>query len=215
MSVQLTIVQGSAADWPLQAQNRGGSTTPTFGSSDTLTATIWVGVDQTALFQPSVSWYTANGTQTGYGQGQVLVSPTAARAPRSNKMGRTVSKSGGRKRVWAARPPASSARPSPCYLRQGPRRPPSPRIASSRTCSNGLRGWHSCSVRIPTPKDSIRSGFSPATGWIGSSSITIAGPRSDSSRNTRPWHSRSAAASAGVDRSGQVRPCSRTCRKTS
>ena len=80
MSVQLTIVQGSAADWPLQAQNRGGSSTPTFGSSDTLTATVWVGVDQTALFQPAVAWYTANGTQTGYGQGQVLVSPTAAQS---------------------------------------------------------------------------------------------------------------------------------------
>ncbi len=87
MSVQLTIVQGSAADWPLQAQNRGGASVPTFGSSDTLTATVWIGVNQTALFQPAVSWYTANGTQTGYGQGQVLVSPTAAQSTQLEQNG--------------------------------------------------------------------------------------------------------------------------------
>ena len=37
-------------------------------------------MNQTAVFQPTVGWYTANSTQTGYTQGQVLVSPTAAQS---------------------------------------------------------------------------------------------------------------------------------------
>jgi len=34
----------------------------------------------TALFSPAVTWYTANSTQTGYDQGQVLVSYTIAQS---------------------------------------------------------------------------------------------------------------------------------------
>ena len=80
MSLQLTIVQGSAADWPLQAENRGGASTPTYAAGDTLAAVVWVGQTQTQLFAPTVAWYTAGSTQTGYGQGQVLVSVTAAQS---------------------------------------------------------------------------------------------------------------------------------------
>jgi hypothetical protein len=77
---KLILVQGSAADFPLQAVNRGGKTFPAFAAGDALTAQVFAGQNQTALFTPTVGWYTAGGTQTGYGQGQVLVSITAAQA---------------------------------------------------------------------------------------------------------------------------------------
>ena len=80
MSLSLTIVQGSATDWPLQAQNRGGQSQPVYASGDTLMASVWSGDTTTVLFSPTVAWYTAGSTQTGYGQGQVLVSPTAAQS---------------------------------------------------------------------------------------------------------------------------------------
>jgi hypothetical protein len=77
---RLTIVQGSAADFPLQAVNRGGKTFPTYAAGDALTAQVFAGQNQTALFTPTVGWYTAGSSQTGYGQGQVLVSITAAQS---------------------------------------------------------------------------------------------------------------------------------------
>lgn len=72
--LQLEIINGSSADWPLQATNRGGLTNPAYASGDTLTAMIWSGDDQAVLCSPATAWYTANGTQTGFDQGQVLVS---------------------------------------------------------------------------------------------------------------------------------------------
>jgi hypothetical protein len=74
----LTVVQGAYADWPLQAWNRGSQTAPAFAAGDTLAAYVYAGSSQAQLFAPAVAWYTAGGTQTGYAQGQVLVSPTAA-----------------------------------------------------------------------------------------------------------------------------------------
>jgi hypothetical protein len=56
--LQLDVVQGSSADWVLAAINRDGSTPTGFLSSDTLTATVWQGQSQTALFSPTVSWNT-------------------------------------------------------------------------------------------------------------------------------------------------------------
>jgi hypothetical protein len=76
----LIIVQGGAADWPLQTWNRGSQTTPAYASGDTLTAYVYPGGSQASLFSCTVGWYTAGSTQTGYGQGQVQVSVTSAQS---------------------------------------------------------------------------------------------------------------------------------------
>ena len=56
--LELEVVQGSAADWVLGAINRDGSTPTGFLGTDTLTATVWQGQSQAALFSPTVSWNT-------------------------------------------------------------------------------------------------------------------------------------------------------------
>ena len=76
----LSIVQGACADWPLQCWQRGAITAPVFAAGDTLAAYVYPGQSQARLFAPAVIWYTASNTQTGYGQGQVLVSVTAAQS---------------------------------------------------------------------------------------------------------------------------------------
>jgi hypothetical protein len=74
--LQLSIVQGSAADWPIQGVNRGNLSAPVFKAGDTLTATVWAGDAQTAICEPQASWYTRGGTQNGYEQAQALVAMT-------------------------------------------------------------------------------------------------------------------------------------------
>lgn len=51
-----------------------------FASGDTLAAYVYPGQEEASLFSPAAAWYTAGNTQTGYGQGQVLVSITAAQS---------------------------------------------------------------------------------------------------------------------------------------
>jgi hypothetical protein len=77
---QLRIVQGAYADYPIQSWNRGKVTQPAYASGDTLAAYVYQGQSDTVLFAPSVTWYTAGSTQTGYTQGQVLVSITGAQS---------------------------------------------------------------------------------------------------------------------------------------
>jgi hypothetical protein len=76
----LTIVVGAAADFPVQTWNRGNASKPVYTSADALTAYCYQGRSLTALFSPAVAWYTANSTQTGYDQGQVLLSITSMQA---------------------------------------------------------------------------------------------------------------------------------------
>jgi hypothetical protein len=73
---RLALVQGAAADFALQCWNRGGQTRAAFASGDTLSAAIYQVTVPTPVCQPAVEWYTAAGTQTGYDQGQIVVSPT-------------------------------------------------------------------------------------------------------------------------------------------
>ncbi len=75
-----TIVVGSAFDLPVQAWLRGGATKAAFSAGDTLVASVLQQNVSTPIFQPTVTWYTAGNTQTGYGQGQVVVSGTNAQA---------------------------------------------------------------------------------------------------------------------------------------
>ena len=76
----LTIVIGSHEDYPLQCWNRGAQSAPVFLADDVMTAYVYRGQDQSTVFSPTVAWYTKNSTQTGYDQGQVLVTITSAQA---------------------------------------------------------------------------------------------------------------------------------------
>jgi hypothetical protein len=71
----LTITQGMYFSRVLQINTVGNPPTPATGvftASYTLSASVWIGQNQTALFAPTVSWWTNDNTQTGYTQGQVL-----------------------------------------------------------------------------------------------------------------------------------------------
>jgi hypothetical protein len=76
--VRLTIVQGAAEDFALQCWNRGGQTRPAFAAGDTLSTAIYQRAVVTPICQPAVEWYTAGDTQTGYDQGQIVVSSANA-----------------------------------------------------------------------------------------------------------------------------------------
>jgi len=78
---KLEIIQGAKRDWPLQCWNQGAQTVPTdWAAGDTLSATLYPGQAQTPIFDVAVAWYTASGTQTGYGQAQVQATITAAQS---------------------------------------------------------------------------------------------------------------------------------------
>lgn len=77
---QLKITIGAHRDWPLQCWNEGAATPATFAATDGLSAYVYRGQDQAALFAPQVAWYTAGGTQTGYGQGQVQATIASAQS---------------------------------------------------------------------------------------------------------------------------------------
>jgi hypothetical protein len=53
---ELSLVQGSAAYFILAAVDRDGSTPSQLLSSDTLTAVVWAGQNQAALFSPTATW---------------------------------------------------------------------------------------------------------------------------------------------------------------
>jgi hypothetical protein len=73
----IAIVRGAAVDLALQCWNRGGQASA-FSAGDILVAAIYQRQVASPVCQPSVAWYTAGGTQTGYDQGQIVVSAAAA-----------------------------------------------------------------------------------------------------------------------------------------
>jgi hypothetical protein len=77
MPEQLTITVGANAPFKLQCKNRGALSAPQFLMTDGLSAYVYQGQDQAALFGASVQWYTAGGTQTGYDQAQIQVTIAA------------------------------------------------------------------------------------------------------------------------------------------
>ncbi len=76
MSMSLiTAYQGLQSDRVLQIVNLDGTAAANvFTSGSVLSADVWEGQNQQSIFSPSVSWYTAGSTQTGYDQGQVALS---------------------------------------------------------------------------------------------------------------------------------------------
>ncbi len=69
----LTIVQAADRDFPVQTFLQGGIATPVYSSSDSLSGAVFQGRTLTPIFIPTVGWYTKNGLQTGYDQGQILI----------------------------------------------------------------------------------------------------------------------------------------------
>jgi hypothetical protein len=64
MGISLELVQGTARDFPFQVQNPDG-TVPTgiFLSTDTLSATVWQGQNETPVLTPAASWISASSAQ--------------------------------------------------------------------------------------------------------------------------------------------------------
>jgi hypothetical protein len=73
--LDLSVVQGSAADWVLAAVNRDGTVPTGFLNTDTLVSAVWSGQDQTTIFNPTVSWFDSTTGQVNVG---VIESQTAA-----------------------------------------------------------------------------------------------------------------------------------------
>jgi hypothetical protein len=71
------IVAGAATSYPIQCRARGDVSNSTFLVGDTLSAYVCQGWQpefppSIYVFQPSIGWYTPDGTQTGYDEGQIL-----------------------------------------------------------------------------------------------------------------------------------------------
>jgi hypothetical protein len=80
MSSPLTVVAGEVFSIPLQCKLRGSGSPALFNSDDTLTAGIRPAHGSADVITPAVTWYTRRGNQTGYSQGQVQPSATAAQS---------------------------------------------------------------------------------------------------------------------------------------
>ena len=78
MNTTISIVVGDAVDVPIQCWTRGGAVSAVYAPGDTLSSAVYQSRATSPLFLPTAAWYTAMGTQTGYGQGQVVVSFTNA-----------------------------------------------------------------------------------------------------------------------------------------
>lgn len=60
MGLELSLIQGMSADFPLQAYNRDGTAAVNvFLNSDTLTCKVWAGQDQQTIFAPAITWISA------------------------------------------------------------------------------------------------------------------------------------------------------------
>ncbi len=75
---EIPAYQGAQTDTVIQlAIPNGQPAAGIFGSSTTLGSAVWQGQNQQQLAYPAVSWFTGPPTQTGYDQGQVLISPNS------------------------------------------------------------------------------------------------------------------------------------------
>ena len=74
----LYLVTGQPTAVPIQCYLRGSGTTPAiYNADDTLTAAVRPSRQTGNVFAPAIAWYTADNTQSGYGQGQVEASFSA------------------------------------------------------------------------------------------------------------------------------------------
>ncbi len=84
----ISAYQGLQSDRVLQIVNLDGTAAASvFTSGSALSAVAWEGQNQAGLFSPTVAWYTAGSTQTGYTQGQFTLSITGANTATLNPAG--------------------------------------------------------------------------------------------------------------------------------
>ena len=69
MGLSLEITQGTARDFPLQINNPDGTAATQFVNTDTLTASVWQGQNETPVLTPAVTWLNSNAPA-----GQILIS---------------------------------------------------------------------------------------------------------------------------------------------
>lgn len=69
-----TIVTGLATDYIVQTWLRGSTTPAAYALGDVLVGNCYRSGTTMALFQPAVTFYTKSGSQTGYTEGQILIS---------------------------------------------------------------------------------------------------------------------------------------------
>ena len=76
----IPVVSGDAANIPLQTWCYGALAAGRYGATDVLSAAVYRYRSAQPLFQPTVSWRVVGdqATQTGYDEGQVVVSMTGA-----------------------------------------------------------------------------------------------------------------------------------------
>jgi hypothetical protein len=67
----LNLVTGWPANRPIQCWAFGGVTPAVFNSDDILSANVYPARSTTSMFSPTVHFYTADSTQSGFAQGQV------------------------------------------------------------------------------------------------------------------------------------------------
>lgn len=74
----LDLVTGWPANRPIQCWAEGGITPAVYNVDDILSAKVIPARSTISIFSPTVAFYTANNTQTGYAQGQVYPMFTGA-----------------------------------------------------------------------------------------------------------------------------------------
>jgi hypothetical protein len=82
-----TIAPGSRKDIVVQCKAQGGIDA-VFAQGDALSAEVWPANLSSRLLVASASWYTSKGRQTGYDQGQVVLSLTSAQSATLQPSGR-------------------------------------------------------------------------------------------------------------------------------
>ncbi len=74
------LTYGFAEDFPIQVRLKGTGNAARFAAGDVLAGAFYPYGNPTASCVPTVAFYTSAGTQTGYDQGQVIASFSAADA---------------------------------------------------------------------------------------------------------------------------------------
>lgn len=72
------LVQGGRKNLRIQCWAEGGVTPYVFEADDVLSASVYPARNPASVISPTMSFYTANSTQTGYDQGQVDVAFSVA-----------------------------------------------------------------------------------------------------------------------------------------
>ena len=205
----LQVVQGSVANWTLQATNRDGSF-PAFSSGDTLAAKLYQGQTQTLIASLSAAW----SSPSGYATGALVVSPTSAQTSPLEADGEYALQ------VWWT---SADTTETACVLRAAVQVLPAPGSTTQAVvpyCKLSDLMQYAPWIGQVQARDTDGEGFYTqrlqARQWLDWAVINCyRGRRSAISRRIRSWPSSGAAASAGGGAPGLARRWSPGSRKTS